>query len=191
MALALQRQSGNISRSIQVAIADDTITVGGDTYQVYPDYRWGDPDAAGSPGTTPDNAFVTLTWLQESAGRKGPSVLQVDIYSRIKAQNDADADPFRLRAGLIADEIETTFTGTNAAGSLNACVRILDFNSDPVAPVATDDVAVCRNANNVLGEADSRRNLGDEGGLWRISITFRFWLSQDLTGASGLYYGLT
>jgi len=188
MPLPAQRQSGNISRSIQVAIADDTITVDGDTYNVYPDYRWGDPDEAGSPGTDPERAFVTLTWLREGAGRKDSSVLQVDVYSRIQAPTDADGDPFGLRARAIADEIEYGFTGVNAEGALKACIRVLDYASDPVAPAATDGFVVCRSASGNLGEADERTAAGVEGEMWRITLTFRFYLDLDLAGRDALYY---
>ena len=187
MALSAQRQSNNINRSVQFTIGDPTITVDGETYNVYPDWRWGDPDEAGSPATTPNRAFVTTTWLQSKAGRKGSSVLQVDVYSRIGSPDDPDGDPFGNRANDIADFIEDVFSGTEASGGLKACVRVLDFNLDPIAPVATDDTVWLRSIDGMLGESDSRTPAGTEGEMWRVSLTLRFWNSLDFRQTP--YYG--
>ena len=188
MPLPASRRSSNIARSVQVAIVDgNSITVNGDSVAVYPDYRWGDPDEAGLPSTTPDNAFILLTWLQEGAGRKDSSVLQVDVYSRIRAQTDADNDTFGHRARDIADEIEFAFTGTTATGALKACIRIQDY-SDPNNPVDTDDYLMVKSVQGNLGEADSRLRPVQENGFWRQTLTFRLQASRDMSGPASIYY---
>lgn len=187
MALPASRRANNIQLSVQRQITNvgtSVITVGGVDYTVYPG-RWGDPDAAGSPATIPDRAFLTATWLQSRAGRKGSSVLQIDVWSRIQAPSDAAGDPLGLRANDIADAVEEVFTGTNAGGALNACVRILDFTV-PAAPVATDDWMACKSVDGMLGEADDRTPAYEDSEHWRVTLTFRFWASRDM--ASPLYY---
>ena len=189
MALPASRQANNIQLSVQRQITNvgtSEITVDGTDYTVYPG-RWGDPDAAGSPATIPDLAFLTATWLQSRAGRKGSSVLQIDVWSRIQAPDDALGDPLGLRANDIADAVEEVFTGTNAAGALNACIRILDF-AIPAVPVDTDDWMACKSADGMLGESDDRTPAYEDGSFWRISLSFRFWASRDLSAAGNLYY---
>ena len=183
------RKSSNIARTVYLRMAPtDTITVSGDTYPVYFDWRWGDPDENRDPAAAGDPAFVTTTWIQEGAGRRAQSVLQVDCWSRVGPQGAADGDSFGNRCRALADEVEQVFVGTQAGSSVyKAYMSILDFATNPAAPPDTGICLVCQNSAGDFGMPEARAPLRTDGEMWRTTITFVFRLVQDAAGPTAVY----
>ena len=170
------RKSSNIIRTVQLQLFGNTLG-----FTLYPKWVWGDPDEVRDPAVDAEKAFVTMHWQQTTAGRKGSHIVQVDVWSRIKAQTDADDDPFGNRATQIADALEDTFTGDSF------CFPILDFETLPSNPPDTGEKLMCYTAQGDYGLPASRDNLGIEGGRWRESLVFRFVMFKDVADQSDRY----
>lgn len=188
MALPAYRKETNIRRSIQVVIGN-TVTFGGVNFSVYHDYAFADPDdARGGPAHTAQRAWVETATIFQGAGRRGFSLFEANVYSRIGAEGEADGDPFGLRAEGIADEMESVFTGTTPAGAQRGCLQVMDF-VNPAVPVGTSEMMVCQNSRGDVGEIEQRARPPVEKDLRRVTLTWRFRLVQDAAGPAAFYTG--
>lgn len=185
MPLEAGRQSDNICRTITSMIGN-TVTVGADSYPVHPDFRWADPEKARDPAGTVDVAWVALTWLQEGAGQKGVHLLQADVFSRVGGEGATDGDPFGSRARNIADELVNIWMGLDGGGRKH-WFDVLDFTVTPLAPTSTGMCVACQNSRGEQGAPEFRSRVGVEHGYQRITLRFRFFLWQDVSGPAAFY----
>lgn len=186
MSLAVARRAGNIRRSFATRVGDSITTVDGVIVPVYHDQPFADPDAARDDNGTPLNRWVASTWVAETAGSRGFSIVQLDIRTRVGAEGAAAGDPQGLVAESIADAIVAIFSGVDGDGLPRAWIEILDF-AVPAAPVATGECALVIATSGDHGEPEERARFGSVGGLNRILLRYRLRLAQDLAGPAAFY----
>jgi len=180
------RFSTNIRRTIQVLIGN-TVQHNGVDYPIYHDYSFADPDdAMDTENPSPNDAWVETVTLSQSAGRRGFTLLQMDIFSKVGGQGEASGDPFGMRAESIADSLESIFSGIGGNGKLRSYIPVNDY-ADVNNPVETDRWILCQNSRGDLGVCEDRTRKPSEDGLRRIIITYRFRLLQDAAGPAAFY----
>lgn len=161
------------------------------TVPVYHDWPLGDPDSARAPGGAEEPAFVGTHWIQDGAGMRGRSILQVDVYTRIGPQGATAGDPLGLLNAELCDAVVERFAGIDAAGVLNAYVPILSFD-DPTAPVAPPEgeggCLVCQTLGGDFGVPQERRSLGRRNGFVRTTMRLVFRTTQDAVRGVGTAY---
>jgi hypothetical protein len=180
------RFSTNIRRSIQVLMGN-LVEINGVDYPIYHDYSFADPDdAADTNNPSPNDAWIETVTLSQTAGRRGFTLLQLDIFSKIGGEGEAAGDPFGLRADAMADAMESIFSGIGANCSLRSYIRVNDY-ADVNNPVATDRFILGQNSAGDVGVCEERTRKPSEDGLRRIILTYRFRLLQDAAGPAAFY----
>ena len=178
------------ARNIRISIQDrigNSVSVDGLDYDIYHSYTFGDPDDMRNPdGRDQEPAWVETTFLVQTAGRRGSSVMQLDIYSKIGGESEDDNDPFGLRAESIADALEDLFSGLNAQGGPKGRFRVKNY-ANPFNPIDTGVCMICQNSRGDLGMVEDRRITSSGDGLRRITMTLRFQLLQDTAGPAAFY----
>lgn len=152
------------------------------TVPVHHENVWADPDSMGDPKEPPERAWVELAWLEEGAGRRGVSVVQVDVYNRIGQKGALDSDPHGIIVDDIADEIEERFSGVRPDGTYRGWIPVLDF-AVPQAPVPAGNCIFVWNpgAESSWGQVTSRRRIMAYDGFQRVSMTYTLRLTTDAT----------
>ncbi len=149
-----------------------------------------DPDEARRPGTTPAPRWVETLWIQQGAGRRGYSTLQVDCRTRIGAPGDTDGDPFGHVVDDIADHVEARFAGERDGatdrGTLRAWVPMFDY-ADPANPVRLGSCIFVQRTDGAWGVPEERRRLPPQGGFQRVVLRFSMRLTHD--AVRGGWYG--
>ena len=188
MSLSAYRKAKNIRLTFQSAIPNplpvNTVTATGaarsiDVPVIY-DYAWGDGDLMADPKAAPPDAFVTLTWLDEKAGRNGLSVVQIDVWNRVGPKGGSTGDAFGIVVDDIADEIESRFAGARPDGTLRAWIPILDY-SIPASPIDAEACLFVQDPGTPSGwgcPVERRRIVSDDG-FQRIALTFAMRLDTD------------
>tara|TARA_B100000927_G_scaffold278034_1_gene260234 strand:- start:1459 stop:2019 length:561 start_codon:yes stop_codon:yes gene_type:complete len=180
------RTSKNIRITIQDKIGND-VTVDGITYPIYHNYVFADPDDKRSPDArTQSPAWVESTFVSQTAGRRGFSLLQLDVFSKVGGESEDDNDPFGMRAEDIADALEDLFSGLNNQGRHKSRFHVKNYQN-PFNPIDTGVCMLCKNSRGDLGMVEERRISSSEEGLRRITITMRFQLLQDASGPAAFY----
>jgi len=202
MALPANRRARDLRLSVahhvgnSLSVATPSQVAGGApvvlTVPVYHDWPLGDPDAMRDPSGTQQPAWVGTTWIQDGAGLRGFSVLQVDVYTRIGAPGNAAGDAFGLMNSDVCDAFLAPFMGITAAGVLNAYVPILDFDI-PAAPVVPPDgeggCLVLQTPQGQFGVPTERRSMGRKNGFVRTVLRLHFRTTEDaIRGAGTAYY---
>lgn len=186
MPLAAHRRHTNIRRTIQVALGN-VVTLGGVTYPIYHDYSFADPsDARGGPNHQADRLWVETAFITQQAGRRLFSLVEANVFSRVGGEGEAGGDPFGVRIGGVADELEGIFSGLTADGNQLGYLEISDF-ADPANPVATGEHLVCQNSRGDFGLVEERKRFPTDSELRRITLTWRFRTIQDAAGAAAFY----
>lgn len=188
MTIPAGRKTSNIRRSIQVRIGDeisaDTTGARGQstsvTAKIHHEDPWADPEAVSNPSQAPAAQWLSTTWVEDGAGRRGSSLLQLDVYSAIKGRGALDGDPHGIIADDLADAVEALFVGRadDGLGAERALIPVLDYLV-PTSPVATDAMALCITSSGSRGTPQDRRR-AKMASHWRITLRFRFRLIRDL-----------
>lgn len=180
------RLTDNIERTIQSMIGD-SITVNGTDYAVYHDAPWADPGGARVDEADAEAlGWVETRFISSAAGRKGASVLQVDVYRRMKTEDDPDGDPYGAVAVAMTDEVTGIFTGVKASGVQRGFFHVQDW-TDPLSPTDTEECMLCINTRLQVGEPEfGPEKMPAENGLRRVMIRLRFTLGAD-TVAQAFY----
>ena len=182
--------SSRTARNIRVTIQDkigNAVTVDGISYNIYHSYTFADPDDIRDPDArSQEPAWVESTFLVQRAGRRGSSILQLDVFSKVGGESEDDNDPFGMRAESIADALEDLFSGLGAGGSPKSRFHVKNY-ANPFNPVDTGVCMVCQNSQGDLGMVEDRRISSSEEGLRRITMTLRFQLLQDIAGPAAFY----
>lgn len=185
MSLPAYRKHRNVELTIQAAIGD-SITVAtrgpdGNARNIDVPVFFGDgqadPDEVRRPDVTPAPAWVECRWTQQQAGRRGYSILQVDVRTRIGAPGDVEGDPFGHVCSDIADAVEETFSGAEN-GRLRAWVPMFDY-ANPDAPVRLESCVFVQTPGGDWGVPESRQPLPPSGGMQRIVLRFTMRITHD------------
>ena len=193
MPLPPDRRTANIRLSWQRVVGDQLAvsTIGPDgsplalTVPVYHENPHADPDAMGDPKTSPERAWIEVAWLEESAGRRGHSVVQVDVNVRIGPKGGATSDPFGVIADDVADAVEALFSGVREDGTFKGWLPVLDF-ATPLDPQPAGNCLFIYNpgAESSWGQPTERRKFDTFNGVQRIVLRYAMRLKTDAT--SGL-----
>lgn len=187
------RRSANIRLTWQRVIGESisVSTVGADgaplvlTVPVHQEDPYADPDSTSDPHDPAERAWVEITWLDEKAGRRGYSVVQVDVCVRIGPKDSAAADPYGVIADDIADTIEALFSGVRPDGTYRGWIPMLDFSTTPLAPTPADNCIFVQDpgSESSWGQPSERRRFAG-GGFQRVTLRYSMRLKTDAT--SGL-----
>lgn len=191
MPLPADRRAANIRLSWQRRVGDSlsVASVGPTgapvnlTVPVYHENPYGDPDRMGDPKTAPQRAWVEVAWLEEGAGRRGYSIVQVDCHVRIGAKGSVAEDAFGVIADDVADAFEEVFSGTDGAGIYKGWIPVLDFSVTPAAPTPTDNCIFVQNpgSESSWGQPVERRRLPTYEGVQRVVLRYALRLKTDAT----------
>lgn len=186
MTLPAYRKHRNVDLTFQARIGDalTVATRGPDgnarsiTVPVYWSDGQADPDEVRRPDVTPAPAWIEGAWTQQLAGRRGYSIVQLDVRTRIGAPGDAEGDPFGHVCSDIADAVEAIFAGAESSGRLRAWVPLKDY-ADPANPVALPSCIFVQTPAGDWGVPQDRRKLPPSGGMQRIVLRFSMRLTHD------------
>lgn len=181
MALPAYRRADYIHRTIQSIIGDTITTAAADTYRVYHDYPFGDPG-----GTREDESdqeatgWVETRFVSGGAGRRGASILQIDVWRRVMGEGDAAGDPFGTKIDEMTDALVEVFSGIRGNGVQKGVFDVLDW-SDPLNPVSTDECVLCITTRGDIGEAEQiERMAADDQRMRHVIMRYRFTLLADV-----------
>lgn len=187
MALPAGRDTDWIERTIQSKIGTSLTCRGGEVFPVFHSDPWSDPGAA-----RVDESGAELTgWFETQfiaggAGRRGSTLLQVDIWRRRGAEGDASADPYGSSYAQMADAICEVFDGIEPSGRQVGVFDVQEF-SNPLVPTDTGECMMCINSRLDIGSPeDGPRRLPASSGYHRGVVRFRFRLIAD--AARGAFY---
>jgi len=183
--MSAARKWTNIRRSIQVYMGN-SVLVDGYEAPIFHDYYYGDPDSLRDATGQQYRAWAETAFLQQTAGRKGSALLQVDCYSRVGEEGEASGDPFGMFVDEIADEILTPFSGLKIGGVQKGIFHVFDY-SDINNPVDAGMCIYMINSQGQAGEPEDRRRLDFYQDFRRVTLTLRFQLIQDMAGLAAFY----
>lgn len=191
MPLPPDMRSANIRLTFQNVIGNsvavNSVAPDGSTFAltvpVHPEDPWADPDGMRDPKDPPERAWIELSWLEEGAGRRGQSVVQIDVYCRIGPKGGAESDPHGIVVDDIADAVEALFSGVRPGGmGYKGWIPVLDF-SDPLNPIEAGNCIFVYNPGNESswGQPTERRRLPVYSGFQRIVLRYTLRLTTDAT----------
>lgn len=121
--------------------------------------------------------WVDFSVLTQEAGRKGVTMFQLDIYSRIRG-NMPDGD--RLQTNLRTAAVKLV-------DALHVdSIDVYDY-AVPASPVLTAGRLMIQNSNGTFREPNSDRMMGIEDDVARRSLTYRTRLLEDASVAPSYY----
>tara|TARA_Y100001938_G_C7906542_1_gene337322 strand:+ start:84 stop:647 length:564 start_codon:yes stop_codon:yes gene_type:complete len=185
MSSSASRKWTNIRRSIQVYIGN-TVTVDGYDAPVFHDYYYGDPDSLRDATGQEYRAWIETSFIQQTAGRKGSALLQVDCYSRVGEEGSPSADPFGMFVDDLADEVLAPFSGLKTSGIQKGIFHVFDY-ADVNNPVDANMCLYMINSEGHVGEPEDRKRLDFYQDFRRVTLTLRFQLIQDMAGPAAFY----
>lgn len=144
-----------------------------------------DPDLTGDPKLAPPRAWIEVAWLEENAGRRGHSIVQVDCYVRVGPKGSASGDPHAVVVDDVADAFEELFSGVRPDGTYKGWIEVLDFSVTPLTPTAGENRACLFVYNpaseSSWGQPTERRRYPTYDGIQRITLRYAMRLSTDAT----------
>jgi len=168
MPVPVERRSYNIIRTINDFIRVNISTPQGVT-TVFQDRTF---DVSGL------NLWLDVTFLTHGAGRKGETLVQLDIYSRMRGDVPG-GDQYGADVNNLADAIHSAFR-TDA-------IQIYD-HSVPASPVAVANrVLMVQNSAGKWREPETDTPLDMEEGVVRRSMVYRFRMPGDASAAPSYY----
>tara|TARA_Y100001970_G_scaffold281779_1_gene393249 strand:- start:531 stop:1091 length:561 start_codon:yes stop_codon:yes gene_type:complete len=185
MPLPATRSIANIRRTIQSVIGN-SVQVGADAIPVYHDYSFADPDNLRGTGNI-DRAWVETHFIQQRAGSRGFTTLQIDCYSRIGEEGSATSDAFGMYVESIADEILSLFSGVDGQGNQRGYIQVQDFAADPLNPVNVNMFLLMQTPTGDIGVPQERVRLSLDQDFRRVTITMAFRTIQDAAGPAAFY----
>lgn len=167
MAVPAKRKSSNIVLSINRFVRDNFATPNSVTVN-YQDRAFDSSDK---------DLWVDVSVLNHGAGRKGETLVQFDVYSRIEGPVPG-GDQYGQTLAETVDKL-------HAAMHVDT-VPVYDF-STPTSPSATGSVLIVQNSAGKLREPEDDRELFFEDGVARRSVTYRFVMAGDLSRSPSYY----
>jgi len=168
MAIPARRQDDNQERSIQKHIKDNFATPNAITVN-YQDLTF---------DVSSLNLWVDITFLSHGAGRKGETMVQFDVYSRVRGKQPSGD---RLMTTL-KDAVQKLINAMHTN-----CIQVYDF-ADPTSPALISKAKLMvQNSGGTFREPESDQLLGLEDGVARRSLTYRLRMLEDASRASSYY----
>ena len=133
-----------------------------------------DPDGLGGGASKP--VWGALSWVEQRAGTKGVSLLQIDVVSR------RTADPLARLARAARDSLVLALRVRS--------IPLYDFSGvveedDEETPIA-GNVVLVQTADGRIGEPSGIVGPSPDREFWRVVVTYRFRLLSDASAAD--YY---
>lgn len=120
--------------------------------------------------------WVALTFLSSGAGRKGETLLQVDVYVRNLEKAASGADRFGYECARIAHLLEE-------AMHVRA-IQLYSFASPSSPSLQSGKFTLVQTSDGRFREPDAVRVWGEyEDDIARRTLTYRFILPEDLSSA--------
>jgi hypothetical protein len=163
-----RRQDNNHELSIQKHVKDNFA----DTFSIT--VSWQDQlfDASGH------DLWVDITFLSHGAGRKGETMVQFDVYSRVRGRQAS------------GDELMSTLKQT-VQRLINAmhveCIQVYDFAVPASPTVIAGARLMVQTSDGTFREPESDQFLGLEDGVARRSLTYRLRMLEDASRALSYY----
>lgn len=199
MATPPDRRTANIRLTFQGVVGDSMAvsTIGPTgvpmllTVPIYHEDPFADPDLMGDPKAVPDRAWVEVAWLEESAGRRGHSVVQVDVRVRIGPKGSATADPFGVICDDVADAFEAFFSGARPDGTYRGWIPILDYSATPLTPTPAGNCIYVYNpgSESSWGQPTERRKFPTYSGVQRLVLRYAMRLTTDAVSGLAPFHG--
>lgn len=124
---------------------------------------------------TAKDAWVVVNFLNDEAGKKGFSLVQIDVLTRYAGRRTG-GDRYGTICQQYADKV-------HAALHVDA-VPIYDFETTPQAPtLIAGRKLVIQNSSGVFREPDQVRAMDFEEGINRVIFTYRLRLLTDYAKA--------
>lgn len=148
---------------------------------VHHENPYADPDLMADPKSAPERAWIEVAWLEESAGRRGHSLVQVDVRVRIGAKGSLTADPYGIIADDVADAFEALFSGARPDGTYRGWIPVLDFSVTPLTPPPAGNCIFVYNpgSESSWGQPIERRKFPTYEGVQRIVLRYAMRLTTD------------
>jgi hypothetical protein len=125
------------------------------------------------------NEWVVLKFLAEMAGKKGFSMVQVDVLSLVAGRRTG-GDRYGTTCQQLADKVHEALHVDS--------MPLYDFTSNPSAPsLLTGKKLVIQNSAGVFREPEETRGLSMEEGLNRIVLTYRLATLGDYAKVTSYY----
>ena len=124
------------------------------------------------------NQWVDLIFLSFEAGKKGASLLQVDIYSRVGGRRTG-GDRLGMTLADLADKFHNALHVRN--------IQIYDFSTPASPTVIAKAKLIVRNSNGKFREPEDTQNFAAEDHVMRRAITYRFITLGEVSQASQYY----
>lgn len=168
MTIPAKRKSNNVKLSINKFIKDNLA----DVYSYDINYQ----DQLYDPSNF--DQWIDVNLLSEGAGRKSCTLVQFDIYSRVRG-GFSGGDRYGVNVSIIADRLHEAL---HVDG-----LQLYDF-TNPSSCVAIDGAKLLvQNSNGTLRESEMDQVFDIEDGVTRRSITYRFRLLEDASNSMTYY----
>lgn len=123
--------------------------------------------------------WVSIEYLENMAGKKGFTLVQIDVCTRIRGQS-SDGDRYGLNCQNYSEQV-------HAALHVDS-IPVYDFSVDASNPtLVSGEKIVVKNSVGIFREPESSTKFEPEGGINRIALTYRIELLSDLAQSSSFY----
>jgi len=120
--------------------------------------------------------WVALTFIESGAGRKGETLLQVDVYVRNLEKSAAAADRYGYECARVSHLFEQALHVRT--------IQLYSFATPSSPSLQAKKFALVQNSDGRFREPNSIRVWGEyEDDIARRTLTYRFILPEDLSSA--------
>jgi hypothetical protein len=171
MTIPVERYHKNIERSIKKHIKENFVVPNSLTSNV----NYGDTEFE----STGLDKWIAFTFLSAGAGKKGSTLLQADVYTRIRG---------KISGGdRYGTECERLMRLLHMAMHVDS-IQLYNFETDPSSPVLLPGKSVMvQNSNGTFREPNEVRVWSIEDGVARRTITWRLRLPTDASMSFTIY----
>lgn len=163
MTTPAERKEANIVRSVFRHLRDAFVVPNG----LEDATSWNDAEFVADG----KDRWVAFQFISSGAGRKGSSLLQADVVTRVRGKGLANADRF----GYEAKELAETLVDAMRVDT----IPLYDW-TDPASPaLLTGRTVMVQNSAGVFREPEDSRSWEVEDGLARVTLTWRLRLPGD------------
>jgi len=168
MAIPERRKANNHELSIQKHIKDNFAT----PHSIDVNYQDQTFDVSAL------NLWVDITFLSYGAGRKGETMLQLDVYSRVRGKQPS--------GDRLLSTLRDTVQKLIAAMHTN-CIQVYDFSTPASPTVISGAKLMVQNSDGTFREPEGDQFLGIEDGVARRSLVYRLRMLEDASRAFSYY----
>lgn len=125
------------------------------------------------------DSWVDINFISNGAGRKGVTMVQIDLYERIRGRVSSTGDRFQNTLNDLADKLHAAF---HVDG-----IPIYDFVNPTSPGLISGQKLMIQTSNGTFREPETDQPMDIEDGVARRSITYRMRLIQDASQAKAYY----